>query len=210
MDTAVETIEHAGLTITIHYDADNSNNPRDWDNLGHMVCWHRGYDLGDETISTEGYSIHDDIIDDFQHAPYRNIVIPLYLYEHSGVTMRAGASNPFSCPWDSGQVGYIYTTDEKIRHMMGDTPISDDEIRTQLLGEVETYDYYLRGEVYGYVIASPDDDNLDSCWGFVGDIAYCIEAAKESADYFAQKLKDDAETEAQEADYWARRGVPTV
>lgn len=24
------------------------DNPRDWDNLGHMVCWHRDYNLGDQ------------------------------------------------------------------------------------------------------------------------------------------------------------------
>lgn len=35
------------------------------------------------------------------------IVLPLHLYDHSGITMSTGG---FSCPWDSGQVGYIYVT----------------------------------------------------------------------------------------------------
>jgi len=38
------------------------------------------------------------------------IMLPLYLYDHSGITMSTGK---FSCPWDSGQVGWIYCTIEK-------------------------------------------------------------------------------------------------
>lgn len=42
-----------------------------------------------------------------------------------------------------------------------------------LQGEVETYDMYLQGEVYGYVVDELEDEedddwneNTDSCWGF--------------------------------------------
>lgn len=37
------------------------------------------------------------------------IVLPLYLYDHSGITMN---TTGFSCPWDSGQVGWIYASKE--------------------------------------------------------------------------------------------------
>jgi hypothetical protein len=43
-----------------------------------------------------------------------------------------------------------------------------------------------RGEVYGYVVADGDDD-MDSCWGFYGDIEYVISQAKESAEYIARE-----------------------
>ena len=33
------------------------------------------------------------------------VILPLYLYDHSGITMNTCG---FSCPWDSGQVGWIY------------------------------------------------------------------------------------------------------
>ncbi len=26
---------------------DWADSPREWDNLGHMICWHRNYNLGD-------------------------------------------------------------------------------------------------------------------------------------------------------------------
>ena len=39
-------------------------------------------------------------------------------------------------------------------------------------GEVEVYDQYLRGEVYGYTLYEQEDDEWteeDSCFGFYGD-----------------------------------------
>jgi len=44
-------------------------------------------------------------------------------------------------------------------------------------GEVETYDQFLRGEVYGYKI----DEDGDSCWGFYG-VEDCLEDAKSAVD----------------------------
>ena len=37
------------------------------------------------------------------------LMLPLYLYDHSGITMN---TTGFSCPWDSGQVGWIYAFKE--------------------------------------------------------------------------------------------------
>lgn len=104
------------------------------------------------------------------------VILPLYLYDHSGITM---SCSPFSCPWDSGQAGYIYVSMDRARKEWTGT---DEEIRQSaencLRCEVETYDHYLTGEVYGYVLeqadedADPDDDSswdeIESCWGFYG------------------------------------------
>ena len=38
------------------------------------------------------------------------IILPLYLYDHSGISMK---TTPFSCQWDSGQVGWIYVEKKK-------------------------------------------------------------------------------------------------
>ena len=47
MDGTIHSEERHGCTITIMPDADPPN-PRDDDNLGTMVCWHRCYRLGDK------------------------------------------------------------------------------------------------------------------------------------------------------------------
>ena len=36
-------------------------------------------------------------------------------------------------------------------------------------GEMEVYNDYVSGEVYGYNIENGDDGFEDSCWGFYGD-----------------------------------------
>lgn len=38
--------DYKGYTIKIYHDED-AESPRDWDNLGEMVCFHRRYNLGD-------------------------------------------------------------------------------------------------------------------------------------------------------------------
>ena len=44
--TTAELTLYKGYTIAIDYDSDPSN-PREWDNFGTMVCFHRRYALGD-------------------------------------------------------------------------------------------------------------------------------------------------------------------
>ena len=49
----VETIEYKGCTIRI-VPNDSPESPREWDNLGTMICSHRNYNLGDEQIKCSG------------------------------------------------------------------------------------------------------------------------------------------------------------
>lgn len=105
------------------------------------------------------------------------ISLPLFLYDHSGITMN---TKGFHCPWDSGQVGFIYVTRERLRDEHGWSRITKKRrswVEYILRGEVETYDQFLRGDVYGYTVESrpkqtSDADGgweqEDSCWGFYG------------------------------------------
>ena len=114
-----------------------------------------------------------------------NIVyLPLYLYDHSGITMNTGG---FSCRWDSGQVGYIYTDKNTILKTVGafknekGNYIKVNEKNWKkaayksMEDEVHTYDMYLTGEVYGLVVeelVDEEDDEwneTDSCWDFYND-----------------------------------------
>ncbi|AOQ24595.1 hypothetical protein MTAT_19380 [Moorella thermoacetica] len=105
------------------------------------------------------------------------VILPLYLYDHGGVTI---STESFNDPWDSGWVGWIYVLDEDIKKEFHVDEITD-EIRQKtvdiLKGEVETYDMYLQGEVYGYVLEEKikcpccghvQTQEIDSCWGFYG------------------------------------------
>lgn len=158
-------------TVKIFVDED-SESPRDWDNLGEMLCLHRRYSLGDRHQFSADEILELVETDDV-------IALPLYLYDHSGITMSTGNGNwPFHCPWDSGLVGYIYVEKEAVRREWGWKRISPqryEKILQILRSEVEIYDQYLRGDVYGYRIEDENGEEIDSCWGYFGGIEYLQE-----------------------------------
>jgi len=184
--SALETIEHKGYTIEIHHD-ENPTSPREWDNLGTLVCWHRRYTLGDEHEFTEPERAREHF------KATGAIVLPVYMYDHSGITLR---TTPFSCPWDSGQVGYIYVEPEKARREMQTKRLTKEvreKIEKVLAAEVETYAEYVSGQVYGYVVEQ-DGRHVGSCWGYLGsDREYMLECAKDTADADAHELVEDAQ-----------------
>jgi hypothetical protein len=156
---------------------DYPQSPREWDNLGTMVCAHRRYCLGDEQAqNAELYYSWDEWLEYEVVKPnggWSNIIaLPLYLYDHGGITI---STAPFACPWDSGQVGWIYVTKSRIREEYGVKRVSKrllNKVEAVLRSEVETYDQYLQGNVYGYMTFSLENGELvdgDSCWGFFGN-----------------------------------------
>ena len=173
-------------TIKVEQDS-MAESPREWDNLGTMTCWHRNYNLGDVN-GRSTYTEQDDFWFDISGvedngedgdlkrarkvAFEKNIMLPLYLYDHSGITMN---TTGFSCGWDSGTVGWIHVSLEDVRKEYSVKRVSAKlrkRIETYLTNEVETYDNYITGNVYGFTITREDADgeeiDVDSCWGFFG------------------------------------------
>jgi hypothetical protein len=99
------------------------------------------------------------------------VALPVYMYDHSGQTV---STRPFSCPWDSGLFGIIAVEVDKVKEQYGWKNLTKSRRKTieqHLRKEVETYDDYLTGQVYGYLITSINDEEnvLDSCWEYYGD-----------------------------------------
>ncbi len=154
--------EEEGVTLTMMHD-ENAESPRGWDCFGKMVCWHRSYNLGDK----HEFKTPEDFQEWWKENGKSGELLPLYLYDHSEITMRTGS---FSDPWDSGQIGWIYATAETIRKEYSKriTKAVREKVRKLLNAEVETYDMFLTGDVWGYTIKDEDGNRLDSCWGFYG------------------------------------------
>lgn len=111
--------------------------------------------------------------------PDEVITIPLYLYDHGGITMSTGR---FGCSWDSGQVGWIYCTRAKAVKWFG--AFDETRVLTALRCEVSEYDQYLRGDVYridvyqGACGCDQCDKMIESNHGYLGEES-AIEAAQE-------------------------------
>ena len=188
----VESFEHAGKIVEIHYDIDPQNPRTEWDNDDVMVCFHRKYNLGDEHDYKSGdYSGWEELKEQICKDNDVQDILPLYLYDHSGITM---STSDFGDRWDSGCVGFIYITKAKARESHMVKRISKrvrDIVHSNLLASVKIYDEYISGEVYGYIVKDKEtEEELDSCWGFYG-LDYVREQAKEVAGFVKAKSKED-------------------
>jgi len=180
---AVEQETYRGHTIRIIQD-ESPESPREWDNLGKMLCFHNRYDLGDE------HKLSADEIKEFA-ADKEIISLSLYLYDHSGITMN---TTGFSCPWDSGMVGYITVCKDTVRKEYGVRNVTKavlDKVLTVLRGEVETYDKYLTGQVYGFTIEDADHEHVDSCWGFYDEPSEMIAECKLTVDAHIEAINKE-------------------
>ncbi len=194
--STIKKIEYRGFNINVEQD-ENAESPREWDNMGKMVCLHNRYNLGDKHDFKDG----DEVMAYIKKV--KAVWLPLYLYDHSGLTMN---TTGFQCPWDSGQVGVIYMTPEEIEkeYPKAKHPDQIDKAKDYMKNEVRTYDDYLTGSVYGYTI-EPKETNKgiecdDACWGYYGDDGekYMIETAKESIDYAIKQYKDQVKEDKRE------------
>ena len=164
----VKVIQGKKVTVKVYRDTDPLNPREDYDNLGTMIHWHPRYNLGDKRIAKDQYA-NPEQVKEFE-VPEGSIVLPLYLYDHSGITM---STEPFSCPWDSGQVGFIFVSPDRIKEEYGKDDEASREIAERVLrGEVKEFDQYLRGDVYFYeVVEKETGEHLESIGGFFGEEA---------------------------------------
>lgn len=203
---AFETFEVDGLRVSLHSD-DDPESPREWDNCAVLACEHRHYNLGDGTLA-DAIGRTPDEFKSLRHleryltlAHGAVVVVPLYLYDHSGISMSTGSfiGRAQHAEWDSGMVGIAWITrDVCEREFNGDVEAA----RKCLEGEVETYDQYLTGDVWGYVVETPAGDHLDSLWGIYG-LDYCRTEAESAA-------RSEAAQETAQARWAAVNGIATV
>jgi len=178
------------LKIKVYQDS-HSESPREWGNVGTMATKHRNYRIGEETIldpidwlanklnlskssvayiavKLEANYYSEAVKEELQNRFFKNyIALPMYMYEHSGVAIR---TTPFGCRWDSGQLGYIFCTKEKALAEFGGKKVTAklrERCLSHFVGEVETYDEWQGGRVYGFDVKY--DGEHDNCGGFYGN-----------------------------------------
>jgi len=166
-------MKYKNFEIRIEQDP-SPEDPRAWGGHCTMVCDHNRYLLGDQNLSS----------DDVKELMEESYWLPLYLYDHSGITMR---TSRFACQWDSGRVGTIFIEKKKA---LEEAPEGEDPKAWAIKvmkGDVEVYDQYLRGNVFGYTICDGRGrDTGESCWGFYGydhEGSDLLPQARQSIDY---------------------------
>lgn len=149
----------------------NVDNDPDSEGCGHCiggyimnqyyVCPHDSYPLQIQTMLDFDIDYRD-----------RLAIRPVYLYDHSGIAISCA---PFSCRWDSGQIGWVFTTPQEMRFYMPPEweDFSNPECRRLaerfLIEEVEHQNNFIQGNVYGWRVLDDEGEEVESCWGYVGD-----------------------------------------
>jgi hypothetical protein len=263
----LDTKQYRGYTIELVSDPDPES-PREWDNFGKLICWHRRYTLGDEQPKSTpddylkellpGYVLaelqdredrawqckrdekishecYDKIMErlDVQRERAQQkwltenlVMLPLYLYDHGGITMSTGS---FSCSWDSGRVGFTYATLEMARAnwclsakdaTSWDFLLDDWDDKGKktgqkitlrkaaerlLIAEVEEYDQYLRGDVVGWRVEGDAIDH-DSCWGYY-DRKHAMDDAEGAVD---AHIKQITKKHTEKVKSWIKNQVPLL
>lgn len=213
--------ENDEYRLKIEYDTCPHESPREWENMGTMVCWSRRYNLGDshnyseprefledtvleinaehggkysnsateshfedyrvakfkdEYVIMDGDDVYDDgfedeeeaqdelntLMQDFEDEEWLEelgyddlleiirteyIILPVFKYEHGNIVLNTGG---FSCPWDSGQCGWIYAHKDKFRKETAykeNELFSTDTARAVEVGDHVKLDGY--GDEYG-------------------------------------------------------------
>jgi len=175
-----EEFEVNGHKVAIIQDEFNESPEKCMDQLGTILYRKNSrYILGYKGVEVEEM---DEI------AKRRDVIcLPVYAYIHSGVALNTSG---FHCPWDSGQSGIMYVENAKVREEWGVKRISP-KLRAKVIevlkGELETFNQYLEGDVWGYVITDPEGEEVESCWGFYG-FEYCKEEATSLAENLSEAI----------------------
>lgn len=150
-----------------------------------------GYDCHTTYINGKEFStcfsteeIYDDIVCDIgdflSFSEVREFIaklVPvmrtLYLYDHSGLSISGSTFHGRAqhASWDSGIVGIAIVTAEDLKK----NAVTVEQAERAIDSEIETYDMYLNGDVYGVTISEVSKceccghnevEVVDSCFGF--------------------------------------------
>lgn len=183
--------------IRIEPDDDTfGDTPRDWCNLGTMICFHKNYKLGDKhNYRSDDYGSWDELAKAIKEDFGKDCVLKIIrMYDHSGISLSLGNGYPYNDVWDSGYVGFIVVSKEKIRkeyNVKHVTKAIMAKVDKSLQSEIDVYNQYLDGDIWGFVIEKlktcdcchqADNEHIDSCWGYYG-IDYAIENAEDALEY---------------------------
>lgn len=186
-DTTVETFEHDGVPVEIHWDDDARNPYREWDNASTILSAVKDYDLGEPMPSAgERQAWYRD--DPSSRVMQRwlttfggfVLAIPFTFQDYGSGGARTWLTTPDDDPAD----GFLVVSRETFEREGWDTV---EEAERCARAEFESFAHYVSGEVFWYRVGGDAEDS-ETCGGFYG-IEDVREMAKEMASDIARERK---------------------
>ena len=130
----------SGYDARVYVESDPDNPREIVEPVSQIVSWHRRYTIGDE----HQWATPEDFLESVQWSLGEDsdaVLKPLYAYEHGGIALSTGQ---FSCPWDSGQVGFLYVPPG----VMQEESWNMEQLDAYVKQELKDLQAYINGEVY--------------------------------------------------------------
>jgi hypothetical protein len=179
---AIETKQIGKYKIEVVQDEDPQS-PDDWGNDDAFVV----YDHGQFDVRRKGFEPRDifDHIQKVKRGFYDGYyVFVLYAYIHSGVVLSVGSHNFPDARWDVSSTGFVLVKRQKGWTWRRKTAFKVAESIT------EDWNQFLSGGVYGYKVTDTETDTeVDSCWGFYGELEICMTEATGITESIIEKDK---------------------
>ncbi|MBE0574152.1 hypothetical protein IH575_04590, partial [Candidatus Dojkabacteria bacterium] len=138
-----------------------------------FALYHNRYNLPCETpVKSTAYSGWKELEKALIKQHDIAFIVPVYMYDHGSLSFHVGYNRPypFNDRWDSGMVGFAFVTKSMVKNVFGWQRVSDKRkqwLLDYMRAEMETYQYYANGQVYGYTIDSDDaDSSCGGCYGY--------------------------------------------
>lgn len=172
--------------LTVHQDYDDMSDPLEYEDIVEVYCWHRNYRLG----ITHHWEDPEDFKDYIENEVGMDNVcmLPLTLYDHSGLSISTSTEWPYNCRWDSMRVGYAMIRKETaLKDIWGATEENWRKKSIEYINHIiQRYDMWIRGDCWWYTLekqvtvdircphcnevikTETQWDELEVCGGFLG------------------------------------------
>jgi hypothetical protein len=157
---------YKGHTIKLMPDPDVEDPREFFDHVATFAFFHKRYRMGDKVgIKWEDYPGWTEMERNIVRIYKPSYITPVYMYDHSGLVL---STSPFSCPWDSGRVGFMWISDPDIPR---------DDLSKIVEDEIQELNQWLSGDVW-----TIDIDDGKECLNGVFGYDYAVEEAKRMID----------------------------
>lgn len=136
-----QDIFYKGYKIKIRQDED-CESPNDWEDENLFLV----YDHRQFTVKRKGFE-PKDIYESYLVYEKNYWILPIEAYIHSGVSLNL-FSGTKECRWDSSVSGYILAPKKEFEDL--------ETAKTAAEGLIKTWNQYLSGEIYEFIIEKPN------------------------------------------------------
>jgi hypothetical protein len=158
-----------GHTVELEIE-ESPYNPREDDNMTVIVSFHRRYSLNDKhDYKQTDYNNWGELAKAIVRKEKPAIIKPLYMYEHSGITIK---TSPYDCPWDSGQIGFVFITSAKARKEYNWKKITKNRVTfldKMLETEIDIFRKYFENDIWYFNEYDENGNECNSCGNFYGN-----------------------------------------